>query len=47
MGKILDGLKKYFENTPKEEIEKDWEKIRPLNEAGPDVIEYGKIYKKK
>ena len=39
MGKISDGLKKYFEETPKEIIEKEWEEIKHLNEIGPDVIE--------
>ena len=32
MGKLLDRLKKYFSNTPKEQIEKDWEELKHLNE---------------
>lgn len=47
MGKISDGLKKYFEETPKEIIEKDWEEIKHLNEIGPDVIEYAELLKLK
>ncbi len=32
MGKLLEGLKKYFSTTPKEQIEKDWEEVKELNE---------------
>ena len=45
MGKISDSLKKYFENTPKEVLDKDWEDIKHLNEIGPDAIEYCKLVK--
>lgn len=40
MGQFLDNLKFYFENTPSEEIDKEWKEIESLNEIGPDVIEY-------
>lgn len=45
MGKLLESLKKYFENTPKEVLDSDWERIKHLNEIGPDVIEYAKSVK--
>ena len=45
MVKISDSLKKYFENTPKEVLDKDWEDIKHLNEIGPDAIEYCKLVK--
>ena len=37
MSKIYDNLKKYFEETPKEILDKDWENIKYLNDIGPDV----------
>lgn len=40
MGKLADSLKDYFENTPKEQLDKDWEEIKHLNDVGSDVIEY-------
>jgi hypothetical protein len=40
MGKLADNLKDYFENTPKEQLDKDWEEIKHLNDVGVDVIEY-------
>lgn len=46
MGRILEGLKKYFKNTPKKKLEKDWEEVKDLNEISPDVSEYFKFYKK-
>ena len=30
--KMLDNLKNYFSSTPKEQIEKDWEEVKELNE---------------
>lgn len=29
--KMLDRLKKYFSSTPKEQLEKDWEEVKELN----------------
>lgn len=40
MGKLLSSLKEYFNNTPKEELEKDLKELEYLNEIGPDVEEY-------
>lgn len=45
MSKIYDNLKKYFEETPKEILDKDWENIKYLNDIGPNV-EYLKQFKK-
>ena len=38
MGKLADSLREYFETTPKEQLDKDWEEIKPLNDIGPDVL---------
>lgn len=38
--KISEELKQYFENTSQEELDKDWEDIKYLNEIGPDAGEY-------
>lgn len=43
MGNLFESLKGYFENTPKDVIEKDWREIEYLNEIGPDVIEYAEF----
>ena len=43
MGKLLDSLERYFEDTPKDILEKDSEGWDFLNEIGPDVLEYAKI----
>ena len=40
MGNLLESIKKYFENTPKDVLDNDWKEIEFLNEIGPDVIEY-------
>ena len=42
MGKLSESLKEYFENTPKEVLDKDWKEIKHLNDIGPDAIEYCK-----
>lgn len=46
MGKLLDELKEYFENTPQEVLDKDFEKMAYLNDIGPDAIEYAETVKK-
>lgn len=46
MGHLLESLKKYFENTPPNIIEKDWKEVEYLNEMGPDVITYAEFIKK-
>ena len=38
MGKLADSLREYFETTPKEQLDKDWEEIKPLNDIGPIVV---------
>ena len=40
MGKIADSLEKYFKETPPEQLDKDWEEIKDLNNIGPDATEY-------
>ncbi len=42
---ILQKLKEYFENTPKEQLDKDWEELKEYNEIGPDMDEYIKSVK--
>ena len=42
MGKLLEQLKSYFENTPAEVLEKECAEWDYLNEIGPDVLEYAK-----
>ena len=37
---LLQGLDEYFRNTPKEQLDKDWEELKKYNEIGPDVDEY-------
>lgn len=46
MEKIYDKLKQYFNTTPKEQLQKDWEKLKKYNEIGPTVEEYLKEVKK-
>ena len=46
MGKLVDLLKEYFENTPKEQLEAEWEEIKELNDIGPDVLEYAEHIRK-
>ena len=38
--KTSEFLKKHFEETPQEELDKEWNEIVPLNNIGPDVLEY-------
>lgn len=40
MGKLFEQLKEYFETTPKEQLDKDWEELKHWNEIGPDVTEF-------
>ncbi len=40
MGTLLDSIKKYFENTPSDILQDDFNKRKHLNDIGPDVIEY-------
>jgi hypothetical protein len=43
---ILLQLKKYFEETPRDVIEKEWNELSYLNEIGPTVEEYLESVKK-
>lgn len=43
MGKLLNQLQQYFENTSKEVLEKESKEWEYLNEIGPDVLEYAKM----
>ena len=45
MGRLLDSLKTYFENTPKDVLRKDLDELEYLNEMGPDVLEYADYVK--
>jgi hypothetical protein len=40
MGILLEDIKNYFNNTPKDILEKDWKEKEYLDEIGPDVMEY-------
>jgi hypothetical protein len=40
MGVLLEGIKNYFNNTPKDILEKEWKEKEYLDEIGPDVMEY-------
>lgn len=42
---LVESLRKYFEETPKEKLDKEWEEVKELNSIGPDVFEYEKFYK--
>lgn len=37
---LFKNLKKYFDTTSKEQQDKDWKEVEPLNNIGPDVIDY-------
>ena len=43
---ILQQLKKYFEETPRDVIEKEWNELSYLNKIGPTVEEYLESVKK-
>ncbi len=45
MGSLYDNLKDYFENTPKEILDRDLKEVAHLNDIGPDVIEYAESVK--
>ena len=40
MEKVYDKLKQYFNTTPKEQLQKDWEELKKYNKIGPTVEEY-------
>lgn len=37
---ILQKLEDYFNNTSKEQLEKDWEEIKQYQNIGPTIDEY-------
>lgn len=37
---LFENLKKYFATTSKEQQDKDWKEVEPLNNIGPNVIDY-------
>ena len=39
MTDIINALKEYFENTPKEQLEKELAELEKFNQIGPDVLE--------
>ncbi|MDO4714954.1 MAG: hypothetical protein Q4A44_01555 [Bacteroidales bacterium] len=40
---IYDAVKRHFETTPQEVLDKEWEELAHLNDIGPDVLEYGRV----
>jgi hypothetical protein len=46
MKSIVQILKEHFQNTPEEQLEKEWKELEPLNNIGPDVEEYCKTVKR-
>lgn len=40
-------LKEYFDNTSKEQLDKDWNEIKSLNKSDVDVIKWFHKVKKK
>ena len=37
---ISENLRKHFENTSKEELDREWEELKHWNEIGPTFEEY-------
>lgn len=42
---ILQDLKDYFKNTPREQIEKDWAETEKYDKVGPTVSEFLEVTK--
>ena len=40
MGKLADSLNRYFEETPQDILDREWEELKYLNEIGPEATEY-------
>ena len=40
MGKLAESLKKHFDETPRDVLDREWEQIKHLNSVGPDAVEY-------
>lgn len=46
MGRLAESLQRYFDTTPKEQLDKDWEEIKPLNDMSPIIIiDYDNMFK--
>lgn len=43
---LLQQLKEYFDNTPRDVLEKEWNELSYLNEIGPTIDEYLECVKK-
>ena len=39
---LIEGLQEYFEQTPQDELNRDFERLEKFNQIGPDVMEYFK-----
>ena len=37
---ISESLRKHFKNTPREELDREWEELKHWNEIGPTCEEY-------
>lgn len=46
LNEASEFIKKHFEETPQDELDKEWKEIEPLNDIGPDVLEYADKIKK-
>ena len=40
MSSLSEQLKDYFDNTPQEQLDKDWEELKHWNEIGPEIDDY-------
>lgn len=40
MGKLLESLISYFENTPKEQLERDFQEIEEYCQIGPNADDF-------
>lgn len=46
MGNWYEQMKKYLEETPKEQLDKDWEELKHWDEIGLSVDDYIESVKK-
>ena len=37
--KLIQGLQYYLDNTPSDQLEKDWQELEQFNQCGPDIEE--------
>lgn len=45
MNNLLEDLKKYFRDTPREKVMKDWAESENLDAVGPNVDEFFEVSK--